>query len=448
MSLLEFPKNFLWGYATAAYQIEGAVNEDGRGESIWDRFAHTPGKIANGDNGDIACDHYHRYEEDVQLMADLGVNSYRFSLSWSRIFPNGKGAINQKGLDFYKRVLASLQHHNISPAVTLYHWDLPQALQDKGGWGNRDTTDYFEEYSARMFDTLGDIVPVWITHNEPWCVSFLSNWLGIHAPGNRDFKSAVEVSHNLLLSHGKSVRAFRQSGRKGEIGITLNFYPTYPATDREEDVLASARYDGHFNRWFADPVLKGSYPADIVEYYRTKELLHTFPDDDLRIISQPVDFLGVNYYSSNLLRHDTSQQPLETAIVSRDLPKTAMNWEIHPEGLYDLLTRLRRDYGDIKIMITENGSAYDDVITDNGEILDQLRIDYLRDHYAQTYHAIQSGVNVTGYYVWTLYDNFEWAEGFSKRFGLVYIDYKTQKRIPKLSAKWNRDVMRKNGFEY
>ena len=444
MSSLKFPENFIWGYATAAFQIEGAVAEDGKGESIWDRFSHTPGKIRNGANADIACDHYHRYREDVKIMKEIGTQSYRLSLSWPRIIPEGKGKINPKGLDFYKRLLGELHENGIVPAVTLYHWDLPQKLQDIGGWVNRDVASYYEEYCALMYREIGDLIPIWITHNEPWCVSFLSNWYGVHAPGNRDFKTAAQVAYNILYSHGLALRAFRESGRKGEIGITLNFTPVYPASDREEDVKAAAVYDGFYNRWFSDPILKGSFPQDMVDLYRSKGFLPEIRENDLALMSKPVDFLGVNYYTTNLIRHDSSQQPLETDIVSRGFPVTACGWEVHPEGLYDHLTRLRRDYGNIKIMVTENGAAYDDSVSEDGEVCDQARIDYLRDHFIQTHRAISDGVNVTGYYLWTYCDNFEWAEGITKRFGLVYVDYPTQKRIVKQSGKWFREIMKSN----
>ncbi len=447
MSVLEFPKDFLWGYATAAYQIEGAVAEDGKGESIWDRFTHTPDKILDGKNGDITCDHYHLYKEDVRIMKELGTKSYRFSLSWPRIIPGGKGQINQKGVDFYKRLLTSLHENGIVPAVTLYHWDLPQKLQDIGGWANRDTALYYEEYCAKMYQQLGDLIPIWITHNEPWCVSFLSNWLGIHAPGNKDFKTAAQVSYNILYSHGLGVRAFRDSGRKGEIGITMNFTQIYPASEKEEDIKAAQRYDGYYNRWFLDPVLKGSFPADMSEHYQSRGLLPEMSDQDLELMSQPLDFLGVNYYTSNLIKHDSSQQPLETSVVSRNLPVTSCGWEVHPEGMYDLLVRIRRDYGDIKILITENGAAYEDTVSESGEVNDPARIDYLQKHYVQTHRAIQDGVNITGYYVWSYCDNFEWAEGFTKRFGLVYVDYPTRKRIVKSSGRWFRDVMIRNAVE-
>jgi beta-glucosidase len=444
MHKLQFPEKFFWGFATASYQIEGAVHEDGRGESIWDRFCHTPGKIINDDVGDVACDHYHLYEDDVRLMSELNVNSYRLSIAWPRIFPEGRGMVNQKGLDFYKRLIDSLNKRNIVPAVTLYHWDLPQKLQDIGGWTNRDVTGYFEDYSSLMFRELGDRVPIWITHNEPWCVSFLSNWIGKHAPGNKDFKTAILIAHNLLLSHGKVVNLYRSTGLKGEIGITLNMGPTYPASGKEEDIAAAERLYGHSVRWFIEPVLKGSYPPEIVEWYRKKNLMPEIQNEDMKIICAPIDFIGTNYYLSAHVRHDSSQQPIEATHISREFPRTDMGWEIHAEGFYDLLIRLRHDYGDIKIMITENGAAFDDIVEKDGSIRDLKRLAYLRDHFTQVHRAIKSGVNIIGYYVWSFIDNFEWAEGFSKRFGVVYVDYTTQKRTVKSSGKWFAKVAEAN----
>lgn len=447
MSKISFPDNFLWGAATASYQIEGAYKEDGKGESIWDRFSHTPGKVYNGDTGDVACDHYHLYKEDIELLKNLGLKAYRFSISWPRIFPEGKGSPNVKGMDFYKRLVSLLAENGIKPAVTLYHWDLPQKLQDIGGWANRDTAGYFEQYARYVFSELGDTVPIWITHNEPWVVSFIGNWQGSHAPGITDFSTALQVSHNLMLSHGKAVKAYRESGYKGEIGITLNMNSVYPLTESEEDKKAASRFDGYHNRWFADPILKGKYPEDMLEWYHNRVVIPEITAEDLSIISTPIDFLGVNNYFSSYMRNDSSVWPIESIGVDKGMDKTEMGWEIYPEGLYDLLMRLHKDYNGIKLLITENGAASNDIINREGNVEDDNRLDYLYRHLFQANRAIRDGANLAGYFAWSLMDNFEWAYGYSKRFGLVYVDYKTQKRIIKKSGHWYMQVIRDNGFE-
>lgn len=447
MAKVNFPENFLWGAATASYQIEGACKEDGKGESIWDRFSHTPGKVYNGDTGDVSCDHYHLYKEDVKLLKNLGMKAYRFSVSWPRVFPEGKGSPNVKGMDFYKRLASLLAENGIKPVVTLYHWDLPQKLQDIGGWANRDVTDYFEQYARYVFNALGDAVPLWITHNEPWVVSFLGNWEGIHAPGITDFSTALLVSHNLLLSHGKAVKAYRDLGYKGEIGITLNMNSVYPSTESEEDKRAASVFDGYNNRWFADPVLKGRYPEDMLEWYSRRAVIPGITAEDLSVISTPIDFLGVNNYFSSYIQHDSSAWPLEFAGVDTGRDKTDMGWEIYPEGLYDLLLRLHKDYNGIKLFITENGAAFNDIVNREGKVEDDNRLDYLYRHLSQANRAIRDGANLAGYFAWSLMDNFEWAYGYSKRFGLVYVDYKTQKRIIKKSGHWYRQVIEDNGFE-
>ncbi|MDK2800884.1 MAG: beta-glucosidase [Clostridiales bacterium] len=442
-----FPKNFLWGVATASYQIEGAYKEDGRGESIWDRFSHIPGKVVNGDTGNVACDHYHLYPQDVKLLKEIGVNTYRFSISWPRIFPEGKGKPNEKGMTFYKELIHLLVQNNIKPAVTLYHWDLPQKLQNIGGWANRKITAYFEQYARYVFKELGDLVPIWITHNEPWVFSFLGNWKGVHAPGLTDFSTALQVSHHLLLAHSKAVRAFREMGLKGEIGITMAMSPMYPASQNKEDIEAAWRKDGFQNRWFIDPIFKGKYPSDMLDWYLDKVVMPEVKESDLEIISSPIDFLGVNYYFREIIKEDKNEWPLNLKVVTADGGKTAMGWEIYPEGLYDLLTRLHQEYNGIKILITENGAAFNDIINREGKVEDDNRLDYLYQHIVQAYRAIQSGVNVSGYYVWSLLDNFEWAEGYNKRFGITYVDYKTQRRILKKSGYWYKKVIQNNGLE-
>lgn len=440
-----FPKNFLWGVATASYQIEGAYNEDGKGESIWDRFSHIPGKIKNGDTGDTACDHYHRYKEDIELLKYLGVKTYRFSISWPRIFPDGKGAPNQKGIDFYKNIIDLLLKCGIKPAVTIFHWDLPQKLQDIGGWTNPVVVDSYVNYAKYLFNELGDLVPVWITHNEPWVVAFEGNWMGSMAPGITDFSTALKISHNLLLSHGKAVRAYKKTGFNGEIGITLNMTPIYPASQREEDILASARVDGFHNRWFTDPLFKKKYPADMLNWYFKHNIkIPEYTEEDLKIINTPIDFLGVNYYSSATVKKSSENWPIEISRLRGNGNKTGMGWEIDPNGLYDLLTRIDKDYCRKKIFITENGAAFNDIIDRNGKVKDFNRIDYLYRHFEQAHKAIKSGVKLAGYYVWSFMDNFEWAHGYSKRFGIVHINYETLERTMKESGHWLKKVIENN----
>lgn len=444
---MRFPSDFLWGVATASYQIEGAAKEDGRGESIWDRFSRTPGKVLNGDTGDVACDHYNRYEADVNLMAELGIKSYRFSIAWPRLFPTGSGALNVKGLDFYKRLVDRLHSRGIMPAATLYHWDLPQALQDQGGWGNRETAYRFEEYAAAVARELGDQVPYWITHNEPWCASFLSHSMGHHAPGLTDWPLGVRTSHHLLLSHGLAVRAFRQLAPVGtRVGITVNLYPVYPATDSAEDRAAARRIDGFQNRWFLDPVLKGRYPADMLEYFGRWEPLDYIKPGDLELIGLHTDFLGINYYSRHHVKANAWSGYFQSENMPDEYPLTDMGWEIVPNSLYDLLVRLKADYGDIPLYITENGAAFPDAPGASGIVEDHDRVSFLEGHFAAAHRAIAVGVNLKGYYVWSFMDNYEWAWGYTKRFGIVHVDYETQKRTPKRSALWYRDVIGRNGL--
>lgn len=433
-----FPKDFVWGVATSSFQIEGAAKEDGRGESIWDRFCQTPGKVANFENGDVANDHYHLYKEDVAMMKELGVDSYRFSIAWPRIFPSGEGKANDKGLDFYKRLVEELHGQGIKPAATLYHWDLPQLLQDKGGWCNRDTALRFAEYAAYMFEKLGDSVPLWITHNEPWCASFLSYGIGHHAPGITDNHSAVKASHHLLLSHGLAVQAYRELGLQGDIGITLNLEAVHPASNREEDIQAAMRRDGYFNRWFLDPVFKGAYPKDMVDLYSRYRPLDYITPDDLQIISSPIDFLGINYYSRSVVQSDPNEKWLGVGHVPSTLPLTDMGWEIYPQGLYELLTRIQSDYPSIPLYVTENGAAFADKL-ENGQVHDKDRVEFIQTHFDQASRAIESGVPLKGYYVWSLMDNFEWAFGYAKRFGILYVDFDTQERTLKDSAIWYKN---------
>ena len=449
MSSRIFPDGFIWGAATASYQIEGSPNADGKGESIWDHFAHTPGRVWNNDTGDLACDHYLRYKEDVRMMADLGLNSYRFSISWPRIFPTGGGMPYSRGLDFYRRLVDELHRNSIQPAVTLYHWDLPQALQDKGGWENRDTAHYFAEYASYLFENLDLPVSMWITLNEPWVVAVLGNAFGVHAPGQTDFNLALKVSHNLLIAHGLAVNAFRLAKRTDEkIGITLNLVPVQPLTDSEEDLAAARRSDGFMNRWFLDPIFKGSYPEDMVKIFSKSFKVPVLDEEDSAIVSSPLDFLGINNYTRVLVESTGDQDAFMGSPVNPpDADYTEMGWEVYPMGLYELLTRVHRDYGPLPLYITENGAAFEDRLVENGSVDDDRRVAYLSDYIEQCWKAIQEGVPLKGYYVWTLMDNFEWAFGYSKRFGIVYIDFETQKRYPKKSAYWYRQVIGRNGLE-
>jgi beta-glucosidase len=426
-----FPVGFRFGVAMAAYQIEGAVDEDGRGASIWDVFCRRPGAVAGGDTGDVACDHYHRWRADLDLMASLGIESYRFSISWPRVQPDGRGPLNPAGVDFYRRLVEALRERGIEPVATLYHWDLPQARQAVGGWAARDTALRFAEYAALMGEMLD--VDAWITHNEPWVVAFLGHAEGIKAPGIRDWPTALRASHHLLLSHGLAAQALR--GRP--VGITLNLAPV-----RSSDAAAAARMDGYLNRWFLDPVFRGWYPEDMVaQYERRYGPFDVVRDGDLAVISEPIDFLGINYYNPQRVRSEPARQPLEVSPVLPPPPTTAMGWEVDPDGLHELLLRVRRDYGPVPIYITENGAAFEDGPVVNGTLEDPRRVEYLQSHLGALARAVADGVDVRRYFAWSMLDNFEWEHGYSKRFGLVYVDYSTQRRVPKRSGLWYRDFI-------
>ncbi|HEY7691414.1 MAG TPA: GH1 family beta-glucosidase [Gaiellaceae bacterium] len=430
---------FVWGAATAAFQIEGATRADGRGESIWDRFASIDGNVALGDTGEPACEHYYRWEQDLDLMRSLGLQGYRFSVAWPRIQSSGRGPANQRGLDFYRALVEGMLERGIRPLATLYHWDLPQALQDEGGWASREIVERFAEYAGIVYEALGDVVSDWITHNEPWVTSILGYAYGVKAPGIRDWPTALRAAHHALLAHGTAVEAFRATGRAGRIGITLDLTVAIPATASDADREAAARLDGHHNRWFLDPVFRGSYPEEMVAFYERRfGPLDAIRPGDLERIAQPLDFLGVNFYRPNWISA-ADDGALDVADVLPDLERTSMGWPIAPEYLTDVLVRVRRDYGEIPLLITENGAAFDDEL-DGGEVVeDTERVAYLERHIEALERARRQGVDVRGYYVWSLLDNFEWEHGYAKRFGIVFVDFPTQRRIPKRSALWYRD---------
>ncbi len=446
MSIIHFPKDMKWGVATASYQIEGAVNEGGRGVSIWDEFSKTPGKVVNGDNGDVACDSYHRFEEDVEIMEDLGVDFYRFSIAWPRIFPNGTGEVNQEGLDYYHSLVDSLLEKGIQPMCTLYHWDLPQALQDNGGWDNRETIDAFVNYAEVMFKEFYGKIKHWITFNEPWCISFLSNFAGAHAPGFKDLQLAMNVSHHLLVAHGKTVIKFRELGFEGQIGYAPNVEWNEPYSNQQEDIDACKRANGYFLEWFFDPVFKGTYPQFMVEWFEKKGARLNIEEGDMEIIHQPIDFLGINYYSGSVGRFADDGSLFSYEKVDVGYEKTDIGWNIYPEGFYKVLCDITEKYGQIPIYITENGSCYNDE-PENGKVDDQGRINYLKQHLISLNRSIKSGVNIKGYLTWSLLDNFEWAEGYSMRFGIVHVNYRTLERTKKESFYTYKQIIANNFFE-
>jgi len=442
MSEYVFPDGFVWGCATASYQIEGSTLADGAGESIWRRFTHTPDRIMNGDTGDIACDHYRRYKDDVALMKSLGLNAYRFSVAWPRIFPTGRGQTNQVGLDFYQTLVDELLAADIKPCLTLYHWDLPQAIQDVGGWLNPDTALWFREYAEFLFRKLGDRVKFWITLNEPFVISFVGHALGVHAPGIIDIDKTLIAGHTLLQAHGQALAAFRESDCDGQIGITLDLEASLSATDSAEDKAAAERHGAFANRWFLDPIMLGRYPEEMIETFPSMPVMKP---EDVELIQQPLDFLGVNNYTRTVWEHN-ERCFLQADQVFPDGKYTKMEWEVYPDGLYYLLKWLDKRYEGLTLYITENGAAFDDVVTPDGRIDDDDRLDYVREYLKACHRAICEGVNLRGYYLWTLMDNFEWSFGFSKRFGIVHVDFESQKRTIKKSGHWYSRVIRDNGF--
>ena len=462
-----FPTGFLWGAATAAYQVEGAAAEDGRTPSIWDTFSRTPGKVRNGDTGDIAADHYHRYRDDVALMKQLGLKAYRFSVSWSRVQPTGRGPAVERGLDFYRRLVDELLEAGITPVATLYHWDLPQELEDAGGWPERATAERFADYTAIMAGALGDRVGTWTTFNEPWCSAFLGYGSGVHAPGRTEPASALRAAHHLNLAHGRAIEVLRgQLPATAQTSVTLNLHQVRPLTASPEDADAARRIDAVGNRVFTGPLLHGAYPEDLLtDTAHLVDWSKLVQDGDLEAISRPVDVLGVNYYTPTLVStpaegagdtrndghgaSDHSPWPGSEHVafhLAEGKATTAMNWSIDPNGLYNLLMDVTRDHPGIPLMVTENGAAFDDYVSPEGRVQDPERIAYLHGHLDAVQRAVADGADVRGYFLWSLMDNFEWAYGYSKRFGAVYVDYSTQRRIPKASAHWYADVIRRHAL--
>jgi len=446
MKTFKFPQDFLWGAATAAFQIEGAWNKDGKGESIWDHFNHQPYRILNADTADIACDHYHHMPEDVALIADLGVKSYRFSISWPRILPQGVGQVEPRGLDFYDRLVDHLLSAGIQPMATLNHWDFPQALQLRGGWSNRDSVDWFTEYAEVVFSKLADRVDYWATHNEPFVVAFLGYGYGDFAPGIASFPSALKAMHHQLLAHGRTVELYRQLGYPGQIGIVLNLATFTPKTDQPQDIAAAERMEMLLNRNFLDPVFKGIYPQGFVDWMGP--MWPDFPAEDMAIIRQPIDFLGVNFYYGETVSYSPKgllKLSTET-YVDPGWGITEKGWGVCPSQLTALLISIKENYGNPPVFITENGMCMNETMDEDGVFDDQVRINYLRAHIRAAHKALTQGVDLRGYYVWSLMDNFEWADGYSQRFGLVRVDFDDpqRKRTPKASFGWYRDVIQKN----
>jgi beta-glucosidase len=449
---LRFPDGFLWGAATATVQIDGAAREGGKGESIWDRFAATPAHIDDRTTPAVTCDHYHRYRDDLALMSSLGIKNHRFSISWPRIVPDGDGAVNAAGLDFYDRLLDATLEQGIRPFATLFHWDLPQALQEKGGFASRATVDAYVRYAELVVRRLGDRVKDWMTANEPWVYAFCGHLYGVHAPGLQDLQTALAVAHHVLLAHGRAVPAIRAACAGARVGLVNNLEWIEPASDRTEDVVAATRWDGAFNRWFLDPVFGRGYPQDLEAWYGAA--LPRVEPGDLDAIAAPIDFLGVNQYTRRLIAHDpTPRTRTPKAFLSAKqiywpfVPRAEFDeWEIAPEGFYRTLLRVHREYHPRAILVTENGTSYPDSPGPDGAIHDLFRIRYIARHTAAVWQAIQDGAPVGGYFLWSFMDNWEWAFGFTKRFGMIHVDYATQRRTLKDSGAWYSRTARENGF--
>ncbi len=441
---VQFPGQFLWGVATSAHQIEGSPRADGAGSSIWDRFSHTPGATANGDTGDVACDHYRRSAQDVGLMRNMGLNAYRFSVAWARVLPEGRGAVNPAGLGFYDRLVDQLLAAGIQPVLTLYHWDLPAALDDRGGWLNRDVASWFADYASVMVEALGDRVAMWTTLNEPWVVADGGYLSGMLAPGHRNLFEAPIATHNLLRAHGAALQAIRAAGGK-QVGLAVNLEPKYPATDRPEDLAAAQRADAYMNRQYLDPIFLGRYPEEMQDIFG--DAWPTMPAADFDLIRQPLDFLGINYYTRSVVRDDPAAWPVRVArVVQPQHAHTLMDWEVYPPALTGVLAWFHGRYGKVPLYITENGAAfYDAPAAIAGRVDDPLRVHYLREHLRAIHAAMQQGVDLRGYFAWSLLDNFEWSAGYAKRFGLIHVNFATQERTPKASAAFYAEVIRTRG---
>jgi len=447
MTTISFPSDFLWGTSASAYQIEGAYNQDGKGESIWDRFVRGDAHVLNHHTGDIACDHYYRMPQDVALFKELGIPCYSFTISWTRILPEGRGQVNEKGLDFYDRLVDALLEAGIRPKGTLYHWDFPQQLQDLGGWPNRDSVDWFGDYAQIVFDKLADRVDMWATHNEPWVAAFLGYATGLHAPGICDYSQAYQTAHHMLMAHGKAVQIFRQEGHDGRIGLILNLNGLIPNNDSEEDRAATQRVHDETHALFLDPVFNGKYPQALFDFIGTHQ--PKVQDGDLELIHQPIDFLGLNYYNTDLVAFDIYAGLNKARIIPYSAAgwgRTEMNWGIHPAGIKGEVLYIKENYGNPDIYITENGCAMPDEPDKNGFVADWDRIRYIKAHLHALHEAIEEGVNLKGYFVWSIFDNFEWERGYGPRFGLVRVDYETLERIPKQSAYWYRDLIANNAI--
>ncbi|MHB8635008.1 MAG: GH1 family beta-glucosidase [Fimbriimonadaceae bacterium] len=441
MSLLRFPDEFVWGSATASYQIEGAARDEGRGPSVWDTFSHTPNKVANGQTGDIACDHYRRYREDVGLMSEIGLQAYRFSISWSRLLPHGTGPVNQAGLDFYNRLLDELASKAIDPYITLFHWDYPQELHDRGGWAHPDAAQWFGDFAELCFSQFGDRCKHWITLNEPWCYAFLGHGVGVHAPGIVSDLEPFRVGHGLLLGHGEAISRFRALVPDGEIGLTTNHVFVEPISDSAEDRQAVLQHNAWSVGWFLDPIYRGDYPAFMKDRYPMPE----FTPETSALVSAPTDFMGLNFYMASPVRWNPKARNDAEEIDDPTMPHTAMGWIVSPDGIRHTLVESQRIYNPPKLLVTENGCAFEDAVVD-GQVRDIARVQYLRSYLSACHSAIEEGANLAGYFVWSFLDNFEWAEGYRPRFGITYVDFETQARILKSSAYMFRSVIKSNGL--
>lgn len=441
-----FPKGFMWGAATSSYQIEGAWDEDGKGESVWDFYCHELKLAKDGDTGDVSIDHYHRYREDVKIMKELGLRTYRFSICWPRVIPAGIGEVNQKGIAFYNSLVDELLDAGIEPVICLYHWDYPKALMDKGGWSGRESVDWFVDYAEVCFQAFGDRVKNWLTLNEPWVDAYAAQFM-LGKPSIKGMTRATSAAHHYNVCSAKAIRSFREMVPGGKVGVALNLSPVYPDTDSDEDLAAVKRYDGFVNRWFLDPMVKGEYPEDMLAFYQDRFGVPDIIAEDMEVIkNNPMDFIGVNYYSRRVVKASDQEPVLDVEPVENKDDTWATNGEVYPDGLHDLLVRLDQDYGHPVLWITENGASFGDDEIIDGKIPDTRRQDYLLRHFQAAHRAISQGANLQRYYVWSVFDNFEWVFGYSRRFGIIHVDYETQKRTWKDSARWYQGVIKNNGF--